>query len=52
MTALQKIDYILIKLHYHAYPAEVRYVCPIRLNNTGYLQDVCCYSYQSWLNSL
>jgi len=27
MTALQKIDYILIKSRYHAYPSDVRYVC-------------------------
>jgi len=28
MTVLQKIDYILIKSRYHAYPGDVRYVYP------------------------
>jgi len=45
MTVLQKIDYILIKSRYHAYPSDVRYISSVLLDCLSvYLHSVSfCY---------
>jgi len=45
MTILQNISYVLIKSRYHAYPTDVRYVCPVLFVcsncSIGCLRDIC-----------